>query len=112
MNLYRTPFRPLPTSTGPSFNSSSGSSGLYALESTALNRFWGIPGGRTIRIASIAGDDFYIALGSSTIVAGTTDSMLILGGTVELFRDTGDVSYIAIKSSTDVIVNVTLGQGQ
>ena len=111
-SLYSTPFQPLVHSTAPGFTSTSDSTALLALESTALNRSWLYPNGRTIRIASIAGDDFHIALGSSTILAGSTNATLVLGGTVELFRVQPGQSYIAIKSSTDVAVNITLGTGQ
>ena len=110
MSLYSTPFSPIANSTATSFNSTLGSSGVYALESTL--RVFPYPSGRTIRVGSIAADDFFIKLGSSTIDAVSTDAQLMLGGTVELFRvqPTGQ-SYIAIKSSTDVIVNITLGTG-
>lgn len=115
--FYNTPFRPLPGSSGASFNCAAAatSSGLLALESTALNRAWnaaGIgPAGRAIRIASGAADEFSIKLGSSTIDAASSDGMLILGGTVEEFAIQPNQTYISFKSSTDVLFNITLGTG-
>jgi hypothetical protein len=110
--LYSTPFQPISNSSGPSFNIGATSSGLYALESTSLNRVWSYPSGRTVRIASIGADDFYFKLGSSTIDIGSSDGTLVLGGTVELFRVQPAQQYIVFKSSTDVTFNVTLGVGQ
>lgn len=112
MLLYFTPFQPVANSSGPSFTIAATSSGLVALESTTINRVWPYPSGRTLRIASISGDDFYIKLGSSTIDAASSDGTLMLGGTVELMRIQPGQSYLSFKSSTDVSFNLTLGVGQ
>lgn len=98
-------------STSTSFNSTLGSSGLYLLEDSAVGRIWSGPSNRAVRLASIGTDDFYVAFGSSTIVAASTNSVLMLGGTVEAFYLPPSASYIAIKSSTDVTVNITPGYG-
>lgn len=100
------------TSTEPSFNSTLGSSGLYALESTGTNRFYQHASGRAIRIASKAADDFSFALGTSDVVATSSGGVLVLGGTVETFFLRPVVSHIMFFSSTDVTANVTLGYGQ
>ena len=106
-------FIPLPGSTGPGFNSSLGSSGVYVLESTALNRFWNGPTGRIVRLASLGSSaSYYVTFGSSLIVPGSTDGTLIMGGSVETFALEAGQSYLGIKSSTDCIVNVTLGYGE
>lgn len=110
--LYMRPFTPLENSTGPGFQIGATSSGLYALESTALNRFWQTQTGRTVRVASISGDDFYLKFGSSLIDAVSSDGTLVLGGTVEIFRVQPTIqSFLSMKSSTDVILNITLGTG-
>ena len=64
-------------------------------------------------MASKAGDDLFIALGSSLAVA-TVDgtSMLVLGGTAEIIRVQAGQTHIAVAASTDVVLNVTLGYGQ
>lgn len=94
----------------PSFNSTAAStSALFALEATG--REWQGPSGRAIRVASLASDDYYINFGSSTIAASTATSLLVLGGTVESFMLDPSDTYVAIKSSTDVLVNITLGYG-
>lgn len=111
MNLYQRPFQFLEHSTGPGFNSTNGSSGLYALQSTAVNRMWLQPNGRTLRVASGGSDDFYIATGSSLVAIGTTDGALVLAGTVELFRVPPAHTHVMFKSSTDVTINFTLGLG-
>ena len=112
MNIYQRPFHQIENSTNPAFSSTLGSSELYALQSTALNRFWATPNGRTVRVASLASDDYYLNFGSSLITVGTTNGVLVLGGTVELFGVVPGQDYVAVKSSTDVIVNFTLGLGQ
>lgn len=109
--LWGRPFQ-IVNSTDPGFNSTSGSSAQYALQSTAINRYWQVPSNRAVRVSSIAGDDYYLVFGSSlTAVCGTTNGILLLGGTVESFYVRPDQTYVAIKSSTDVTVNFTLGYG-
>lgn len=98
-------------STAPSFESTSGSSGLYALESTTV-REWVGTSGRALRIASKAADDLYVNFGSSDIVAASTNSILILGGTVETFRVDPGNSHLMVFSTTDVEANFTLGYGR
>ncbi len=99
-------------STEPSFNSTSGSSGLYALESTATNRVWQGASGRAVRVSSKAADDFSVAFGTSDIVATSSGSVLVLGGTVENFFSRVGWSHIMVFSSTDVTANISLGYGQ
>lgn len=104
-------FYPVTSTAGPSFESTLGSSGLYALESTTV-RQWQGASGRAVRIASKAADDFYVNVGSSDIVAASTNSVLILGGTVETFFLRPVQSHIMVFSSTDVTANITIGYGQ
>ncbi len=84
------------------------------LESTAVNRYWKSgPGSRSIRLATKTADDYYFQVGSSLVVAASSDSTLLLGGTVEIFNQIKPSNtYIALQSSTDVTINVTLGYGQ
>ena len=110
--LYSTPFAPIRNSSAPAFNIGATSSGIIALEATGT-REWAYPSGRTVRLASIAGDDFFVLFSSDTALAiGSTNGMLVLGGTVELFRVQPAQTHMAFKSSTDVTINVTLGTGQ
>ena len=111
MNRFQQVFRPI-SSSSPGFNSTSGPSQYYALESTALNRFWNGPSGRALRVASISGDDFYVQFGTtSSMTVGTTCGVLILGGTVESFAMMPYWTHIGIAASTDVICNMALGYG-
>jgi hypothetical protein len=111
---YAFPFQPVHCSSALSaaFNSTNGSSGLYALESTG-EREWQHPTSRAVRISGINSTaDFYAAFGSSLIACGTTDGMLVLGGVAEVFHVDATQNYIVFKSSTDVgPFNVTLGYG-
>lgn len=104
---YGRPFQPL-NSTAPSFNSTLGSSGVYAIASTL--RVFNGPTNRAVRVSSIASDDMYITFGTS-LIAPSTLGLLILGGTVESFYIAPYQAYIAIKSSTDVTLNITPGYG-
>lgn len=99
-------------STAPSFESTAGSSGLYAFASTAIGRVWSGASGRAIRLASKAADDYYVNYGSSDIVAASSNSILILGGTVESHRIDPRHTHLMVFSSTTVTVNITLGYGQ
>lgn len=113
-NRSRLPFQPV-DSSAPSFEVTiDATSVVTALESTAINRFWKSgPGSRSIRLATKTADDYYFSIGSSLAVAASSDSVLILGGTVEIFTPIKPgLAYIALQSSTDVTVNCTLGYGQ
>lgn len=101
------PFIPV-NSTEPAFESTGG---LDALESTATNRIWQGANSRAVRIASKAADDFYVTVGTSDIAATSSGGTLVLGGTVEVFFVRPVQDNISITSSTDVVVNVTLGYG-
>ena len=107
--LHQTPFFHV-NSTLPGFNSTSGSSGTYALESTGV-REWSGPSNRSVRVASQAATDAYIIFGTSDMVVSTTAGILVLGGTVESFHVRAGWTHIGIASSTDVVYNVSLGTG-
>src|SRR3990167_8899005 len=106
-NLFLYPFQHI-NSSAPAFNSTLGSSGLYALESTTA-REWQFPTSRAVQIASIAADDFFVKFGTSDTTVSSTNGVLVLGGTVVLFRSDPTISHIAIKSSTDVVATIALG---
>ena len=108
--LYEYAFQPV-VSTGPGFNSTLDSSGIFKLESSGI-RSWQFPTSRAVRVASMGSDDFSLIFGTSLVVYSTAVGTLVLGGTVELFRVTPSQSYVALQSSTDVAVNFTLGYGQ
>ena len=110
-NLYLYPFQPIRNSTAPSFSASaSNASALFLIESTGL-REWQFPTSRALRFAEITGGDYFVKFGTSDAVAASSDTMLVLGGTVEVHRVEAGISHIAIFSSTSVVVNVTLGHG-
>ena len=106
------PFEPLVNSSSPSFNSSAlGTTTVnYALESTALNRVWQGPSSRSIRLNTLGSSSFYFQLGSSTVAAGSTDSVLVTGSVIIGVQP--KQTYIAVMSSTSTVVNVTLGVGR
>lgn len=111
------PFMPVRGTTAASFNSTSlgPTSTFVALESTALGRVWAGPTGRAIRLCESSGIDYFIALGTSTVEAASSDSMKILGGTVETFHVAPGQTHIAVlsgSSTTAAEVNVTLGYGE
>jgi hypothetical protein len=111
------PFRIVRGTTAPSFNSTANlTPQLLALESTALARVWAGPSGRAIRVAESSGLDYRINFGSSLIsAAGSSDSILVLGGTVETFHVEPGQTYISVHSvntSTHAEVNITLGYGE
>jgi len=85
-----------------------------ALSSTALNRYWKSgPGSRAVRLGCKETGDYYVSFGTSDAVAASTDSFVMLGGTVEIFTPIHPgITHIALFSSTSVTVNVTLGYGQ
>lgn len=103
-------------STAPSFQiSGTLISTAQALESTAVNRVWSGPGSRSVRFVESSGIDYYIKFGSSTVVAASSDSMEILGGTETALTPPPDATYVAIRSistSSAAVVNVTIGYGR
>lgn len=108
------PFRPI-RSTAASFNV--GSTTVFGSTTSAFQssgvRVWSGPQ-RDIRLSESVGIDYYVNFGSSDIVASSSDSMLLLGGTVETFHIEPSLTHIAINSistSTGAKVNVTLGHG-
>jgi hypothetical protein len=70
------------------------------------------PSGRAIRLSTKASDDYSVAFGTTTAVATSSGGILVLGGTVETLRIEPGNTHIAIRSSTDVVVQVTPGHGQ
>ena len=110
---FRLPFQPI-DSTAPSFEVSLtlGNSTANAMESTSA-REWIGPTSRAIRVSSKTADDYYLQFGSTLAVASTSVSMLVLGSKVEIFNPIRPgLTNIALQSSTDVTINVTLGYGQ
>ena len=104
-------FFPVIGSTEPGFNSSANdTAALSAFESTI--RKWDAPSGRAARFASKGAADFSITMGTSDIAATSSGGMLILGGTVETFWVSPSYTHLSVVSSTDVVVNVTIGYGQ
>ena len=110
------PFRAIRGTTAPSFVAGGDAvfvSTASALESTALLRVWSGPQ-RSVRLCESSGVDYHINFGSSTIVAASSDSIKVLGGTVEVFHVEPGHTHIAVNSvstSTGAAVNVTLGYG-
>ncbi len=129
---FQFPFYAIDGSTAPSFEA--GASDVFlstavSLESSTtgdlsstLPRIWSGPASRAIRVVGLSilpgqavASDFYMNLGSSLITANSTDSMLILAGTVETFRVKPNETHIAIRSvstTTGARVNVTIGYGE
>jgi hypothetical protein len=100
------------SSTSPAFDSSfAAASVASALESTTLGRVWQGPAPRVVRVASITSDDYQVAFGTSDIVVSSSEGIQCLGGTVETFMVQPTWSHIAMISSTDVTVNVSIGYG-
>ena len=105
-------FNPI-VSTAASFEAIiDNATGAFALESSSL-REWTTPSGRAVRIASPQTDDFHMRFGDSNIgVAGSSDSMLLLGGTVETFHPVKpSYTHLSLVSSTTVTINITIGYG-
>ncbi len=109
---FQFPFHAI-ESTAPAFEAViNDTSSAVALESTGL-REWGSPLGRVVRFATRTADDYLVSFGDSGAEANSSDSMLMLGGTVEVINLTRPtVTHIALVSSTDVTVSVVLGHGQ
>ena len=108
---FQFPFHPI-ESTAPAFEQFVDSTAVVvALESTGL-REWGSPLGRVVRFATRTADDYLVSFGGSGADANSSDSMLMLGGTVEVINlQRPTVTHIALKSSTDTTISVTLGFG-
>ncbi|HDZ73728.1 MAG TPA: hypothetical protein ENH55_13365 [Aurantimonas coralicida] len=109
---FQLPFHPI-ASTAPSFEATfDNTSTSLALQSTSL-REWAGPTNRSVRLATRTADDYLVAFGTSDItLGGSSDAMLVLGGTVEVFHPIlPSHTHIAMQSSTDVTANVTLGYG-
>ena len=110
-NLFLYPFQALKNSTAPSFESTADNTAvLLALESSGL-RQWQFPTSRVVRLAEKTGADYYVKFGTSDVVAASTNSILMLGGTVELHRVEAGQSHMSVYSSTSITVNITLGIG-
>ena len=112
MNRDGRPFWALTNTTAPSFNSTAGSAPTaYALESST--RFWQAPANRSVRVVNVgtAVCDYSIKFGTSTVVAASSDSMLIKSGISTVFHAPPQVTYISVMSSTTLTLNVTLGMG-
>lgn len=114
--LYDFTFQPIRGSTLPSFTSSGSiTSSAQALESSAANRTWNGPSGRTIRFSESSGEDYYVQFGTSIVVAVKNTSMLVLGAASEVFRLQPGQTHVAILSvstSTAAVINMTLGTGR
>jgi len=110
-NRFLHTFTPI-GSTAPGFSATvDNTSATFPLEVSSL-REWAGPTSRTIRVTSAGSNDFHMAIGSSTIVVSSSEHMRILGGTVEVFHQfRPSDTFISFVSSTDVVVNCTLGYG-
>jgi hypothetical protein len=116
---YIKPFQPELYSTNSSQHSflSAGAitSSNQAIESSAVREWIHGPSGRALRFSESSGVDYTIELGTSTAVASTATSMMLLGGTVEIVRIDPGQTHIAIKSMSSATapnLNITLGRGQ
>ena len=107
------PFIPIPSST-PGFDVvlSTGST-LNAIENSSGRQWLSGPTGKSIRLSETSGVDYRVAMGTSTVDAALTGSMLVLGGVVEVFNVPAG-GYISIMTTSTAIstVNVALGYGQ
>jgi hypothetical protein len=67
-----------------------------------------------VRVASRTAVPVYIAFGSSLLSIGASNAMLVSGADTnpQVFSVPDSKAYVAFKSSTDVILNFTLGYGQ
>ncbi len=112
-NRFEFPFHPI-ESTAPSFEVTiDDTSSAVSIESSGL-REWGSPGSRVIRFSTRTADDYLISFGTTAAapVASSSESILMLGGTVEVLNPIRpSITQIAFVSSTDVVINCTLGFG-
>ena len=113
MNRFQQPFQHV-QSTAPAFESTfDNTSAVFALEATGVREWTKGPGGRSVRLAGQAGDDFYIAFGDSGAEASSSAGVLVLGGTVEIFHPIRPTNtHLAMYSSTTLNVNICCGYGQ
>ncbi len=105
------PFFPLETSTAPGFSISAVSTAIaFALQATG--REWQGPSNRTVRVSSInSTEPFFVKFGPSTVVASSTDSLLVPGAWPCVFHVTPSQTHISICSAVTISANVTLGYG-
>lgn len=112
------PFKVVVGTTAPSFNSTANlTPQLLELQSSDLGRIWAGPTGRSVRLAEPTGGDYRVSFGSSltAVAAGSSDSVVVLGGTIEVFHVQPTQTFIsvhAIDASTASEVNITLGYGE
>ena len=112
MNRDGRPFWALTNTTAPSFNSTAGSAATaYALESST--RFWQAPANRSVRVVNVGAAvcDYNLKFGTSTVVAASSDSMLIKSGISTVLHVPVAMTYISVVSSTTLTANITLGYG-
>lgn len=108
------PFYPLTNSSAPAFTIAvSSTASLNVLESTSgAFRLWQGPSDRAVRLTVSEPKDTYFVFGSSLIAAASSDCILHLGGTVEVYYiEPGNFSYISAicATATGLNLNVTLG---
>lgn len=110
---YQWGFTPVGNSSECSFSLSvSAGATKVAFESTG-KREWSGPSGRAVRLSNTDGLDAYVKFGTSDAVAASTDSMLVLGNTVEVFPiHNPRFTHLCVYSSTSPTINATLGYGQ
>ncbi len=103
------PFFPIENSAAPSFNSTAlSTAAVYALEATG--REWQGPSNRAVRVASVnSTEPFFVKFGPSTVVASTTNSLLIPGAWPSVFYVTPSQTHISICSAVLITANVTVG---
>lgn len=93
----------------PAFNTTSvgTTNHSYALESTT--RLWQGPGNRSVRVTNAdSAAAFFVEFGDQSVDA-STGSFLVLGKHPNIFGVPANASNIAFISSTNTIINVTLG---
>src|SRR3990167_3153243 len=102
-SLFEYPFQPIRNSTNssaPAFDVTlSTASSANAIESSGV-REWAGPASRALRFSETSGVDYRLAFGSSTVTAGTTGNMLVLGAAAELFRIQPGQTYFAILTTS------------
>jgi hypothetical protein len=109
------PFTHIPSSA-PSFTVSLTTvASVTVLQSTAVNRIWAGGANRAVRVSSNSSKDGYVVFGSSlTAAESSTNAMLHLSGTVEVFYVSPSMTYIGLYTPTttaETTINVTLGYG-
>ena len=111
-NRFELPFHPIDSSdTSFEVVLTEANSTTNFLESTGV-REWSGPGSRVVRFATRTADDYVVKFGSSLATAASSNSMLMLGGTVEVITlSRPSINSIALQSSTDITVNLSIGYG-